>query len=258
LSSEIVDFYARGSEERRLSQGRARLERERVRAILEARLPAPPATIYDIGGGPGLHAAWLAERGYEVHLVDPVPLHVEQAGASTAPLASVTLAEAAALPFEDASADCVLLFGPLYHLLERDQRMAALVEAHRVLRPGGLLATIAISRYAWLLDALAAGRLFREPARIETVTAALRTGRVAGPAWYLHRPDELTAEVGDAGFDVDELLGVEGPGWLLESFDRTWADEARRALLLEVAELVESERDLVAASTHLFVTARRL
>src|SRR3954470_11551011 len=149
LGDEIVEFYGRGSEERRLSQGRARLERERVRAILETRLPSPPATILDIGGGPGFHAAWLTRRGYEVHLVDPVPLHVEQARASATRLASVTVGDAAALPFEDASADCVLLFGPLYHLLERDQRTGALTEAHRVLRPGGLLATIAISRYAW-------------------------------------------------------------------------------------------------------------
>jgi len=33
----------------------------------------------DVGGGAGIHAIPLAQRGYEVHLVDPVPLHVEQA-----------------------------------------------------------------------------------------------------------------------------------------------------------------------------------
>jgi SAM-dependent methyltransferase len=252
----VIAFYGRGSEESRLSQGRARLELERVRSILVTRLPAAPATVIDVGGGPGVHAAWLAHRGYTVHLIDPVPLHVEQAQETDAPLASATLGEATALPFEDGSADCVLLFGPLYHLLERDGRIAALAEARRVLRPGGLLAAIAISRYTWLLDGLAVGRVFREPTRFDTVVEALRTGRVPRPAWYLHRPDELTDEVREAGFDVEELLGVEGPGWLLERFDQAWADEARRALLLEVAELVESERDLVAASTHLLVTAR--
>lgn len=258
IPDEVVAFYGRGSEEQRLRQGRARLELERVRTILDARLPSPPATIVDVGGGPGVHATWLAERGYEVHLLDPVPLHVEQALAAGAPLASAALGEAASLPFADGSADCVLLFGPLYHLLERDGRIAALTEARRVLRPGGLLAAIAISRYTWLLDALAAGRLFRETTRMQTVAESLRTGRVPRPAWYLHRPDELTAEVRDAGLQVEELLGVEGPGWLLERFDDAWADDDRRAMLLELAELVESERDLVAASTHLLVTARRL
>ena len=31
----------------------------------------------DVGGGTGVYALPLASRGYEVHLVDPVPLHVE-------------------------------------------------------------------------------------------------------------------------------------------------------------------------------------
>jgi SAM-dependent methyltransferase len=255
IPDEVVAFYGRGSEERRLSQGRARLELERVRAILAARLPDPPATVVDVGGGPGVHATWLAQRGYDVHLVDPVPRHVEQA--SAAQLASVTLADARSLPFDDDSADCVLLFGPLYHLPERADRLTALAEAHRVLRPGGLLAAIAISRYTWLLDALAAGRLFNQPERLQTVRRSLRTGFVAGPAWYLHRPDDFAGELSEAGFQLEELLGVEGPGWLLERFDDAWTDDARRALLLEIAELVEGERDLIAASTHMLAVARR-
>jgi SAM-dependent methyltransferase len=267
---EVIAFYDRGLEERRLWQGRARLERERVRAILEARLPPPPATVVDVGGGPGVHAVWLARRGYAVHLIDPVPTHVEQAQAASAgqpdaPLASVTLGEAASLPLEDESADSVLLFGPLYHLPERAGRLVALAEARRVLRPDGLLAAIAISRYTWLLDALASGRLFRRPDRLEAIVRALRTGHVANAerrrggftTGYLHRPGELADEVRDAGFALEEVLGVEGPGWLLERFDDAWADEAHRTLLLAVAELVEGERDLVAASTHLLAVARR-
>jgi hypothetical protein len=42
-------------------------------------LPRPPAIIVDVGGGPGVDARWLADQGYKVHLVDPVPLHVKQA-----------------------------------------------------------------------------------------------------------------------------------------------------------------------------------
>jgi hypothetical protein len=50
-------------------------------------LPASPAVILDIGGGPGGHACWLARHGYEVHLLDLSPLHVEMATvASNAPV----------------------------------------------------------------------------------------------------------------------------------------------------------------------------
>ena len=47
--------------------------------LLDRLLPGPPARLLDVGGGPGTYAAPLARRGYRVHLVDPVPLHVEQA-----------------------------------------------------------------------------------------------------------------------------------------------------------------------------------
>ena len=47
--------------------------------LLDRLLPGPPARRLDVGGGPGTYAAPLASRGYRVHLVDPVPLHVEQA-----------------------------------------------------------------------------------------------------------------------------------------------------------------------------------
>jgi 2-polyprenyl-3-methyl-5-hydroxy-6-metoxy-1,4-benzoquinol methylase len=36
--------------------------------------------ILDVGGAAGVHAAPLAAAGHEVHLIDPVPVHVEQAG----------------------------------------------------------------------------------------------------------------------------------------------------------------------------------
>jgi SAM-dependent methyltransferase len=264
---EVVDFYSRGRERGRLDRGRPRLERARVEAILAARLPAGPAVVLDVGGGAGAHATWLAARGYEVHLLDPVPLHVEQAAAASAaqphaPLASVQRADARALPFADRSADCVLLFGPLYHLRERDDRLAALAEARRVLRPGGLLAAITISRYAWLLDGLATGRVFAQPERLKLAARAIRTGILTDAdqepgrftTAYLHRPAELEQEVRESGFAVEELLGVEGPGWLLQQFDRAWAESPD--LVLAIAELVEAERDLVAASTHLLVVAR--
>jgi ubiquinone/menaquinone biosynthesis C-methylase UbiE len=267
---EIIAFYGRGLERGRLQQGRPRLELLRVQEILEAWLPAPPSTVVDIGGGAGVHATWLARRGYDVHLVDPVPLHVEQAreasaGQADAPLASVSLGDARALALEGDSVDVALLFGPLYHLREREERLEALTEARRVLRAGGMLVAIAISRYTWLLDGLATGRVFRRPDALPRAMQGIETGLLTNPTRergrfttaYLHRPAELEAEVRDGGFRVDALLGVEGPGWLLQSFNEAWDDDARRSMLLEIARLVEGERDIIAASTHMLIVARR-
>ncbi|HKG33142.1 MAG TPA: class I SAM-dependent methyltransferase, partial [Gemmatimonadales bacterium] len=76
---EIAAFYARGVERDRLLAGQGALELLRTQQLLERYLPPPPAVLADIGGGPGRYALWLAGRGYRVYLVDPVPLHIEQA-----------------------------------------------------------------------------------------------------------------------------------------------------------------------------------
>ncbi len=131
--------------------------------LLERLLPAPPIRVLDVGGGPGSYAAPLARRGYQVHVVDPVPLHVEQArqAAGADPAASFTaaLGDARELAEPDESQDAVLLFGPLYHLTGTAHCRQALAEARRVLAPGGRLLAMAVCRFASLLDGLYEGWL---------------------------------------------------------------------------------------------------
>src|SRR5262245_7148458 len=140
----IAAHYASGYEAGRLHQGAGQLDRERSRELLARFLPPVPASVLDVGGGPGGHACWLAARGYQVHLIDITPLHVELARQASArqpeaPLASAETGDACSLPWADGAADAVVLFGPLYHLTDRGDRLRALREARRVLRPGGVL-----------------------------------------------------------------------------------------------------------------------
>jgi ubiquinone/menaquinone biosynthesis C-methylase UbiE len=224
LSPEVVDHYAEGREVERLTLGHGLLEAERNRELLLRHLPPAPGVVLDVGGGPGAYACWLAELGHAVHLVDPMPLHVEQAREASARhpsrrLASIALGDARRLDVPDASVDAVLLMGPLYHLTERGDRLGALREARRVLRPGGLVFAVGVSRFASLLSGLAAG-LLGDPIAAGIVAADLRTGQhrnpTGEPEWfttaYFHHPEELRGEVCAAGFEVVEIAGVQGPG----------------------------------------------
>jgi 2-polyprenyl-3-methyl-5-hydroxy-6-metoxy-1,4-benzoquinol methylase len=79
LSDEALIHYRIGQEQERLSRGTGVLEFTRTQEIISRYLPPVPAVIFDIGGGSGVYAYWLAQQGYEVHLIDAVPLHIEQA-----------------------------------------------------------------------------------------------------------------------------------------------------------------------------------
>jgi SAM-dependent methyltransferase len=92
------------------------LEFLRTQELLRRHLPAAPAAVLDVGGGPGVHARWLVSDGYAVHLVDLVERHLQQALVSSG--CTAELGDARALEAENGSYDAVLLLGPLYHLTE--------------------------------------------------------------------------------------------------------------------------------------------
>ncbi len=266
---DVLRHYESVSEESRLQQGTSRLELVRTRELLTRYLPPPPAVVLDVGGGPGAYACWLARQGYEVHLIDLVPLHVEQARrASEAqpdhPLASASVGDARHLERGDASADAVLLLGPLYHLTERADRVQALRKARRIIRPGGRVLGAAISRFASVLDGLVEGYL-DDPEFARIVERDLKDGQhrnpTGNPAYFttgfFHHPEELATEIREAGLEHEVTLAIEGPAWLLQNFDAHWSDAARRERLLGAIRSLEREPSLLGISAHLFAVARK-
>ncbi len=262
--SVIVAHYTDlQSEEKRLREGSSRIEFERTKELLRRFLPPAPATVLDVGGGPGAYAEWFARSGYRVHLIDLVPLHVEQAlrlaADSDAPF-TAEVADARRLPVFDGAYDVVLLFGPLYHLVERGDRLAALREAKRVARAGGLIAAAAISRLASVLDGIVSGHIFDERFR-RIVQRDLASGQhrneALEPAWFttafFHAPSELRDEFVEAGCDVEGIFGVEGPAWFRPEL---WDDPANREALLWAARMIEEDADGTALSAHLLAIAR--
>jgi ubiquinone/menaquinone biosynthesis C-methylase UbiE len=269
LPSEIRKHYDIVQERSRLFEHAGQLEFYRTKELISRYLPRKPITVLDIGGGPGAYACWLAKLGHTVHLVDPVPLHLQQArGASNSqpdrPLASVTLGDARNLRFGDKSSDVVLLLGPLYHLVRKRDRMRCLSEAFRTSKRGGLLFAAAISRFASALDGLF--RDFVEDAAFfKIVRRDLRDGQHRNPTdhpeyfttAFFHYPNELRDEIREAGFEPPHLYAIEGPAWLLPNFRKVWHDPVLRARLLTIVKATETEPALMGQSAHILAVARK-
>ena len=266
---EVLGYYALGGERGRLEQAYFPLERARTQELVVRHLPSPPGVVLDVGGAAGAYAFWLAERGYEVHLVDPVPLHVAQAEEASRSrvdgrLASARVGDARKLDVAEATADCVLLLGPLYHLTERRDRLAALTEARRVLKPGGIVFAAGISRFASLLDGLR-GAAFDHDAFVRIVERDLADGQHRNETGvadffttaFFHQPGELGVELREAGLDLAGLFAVEGPGAFVPDFRRRWEDARSRERLLDLVRRVEREPALLGASPHLLAVGRR-
>jgi SAM-dependent methyltransferase len=195
----------------RSAQGR--LEFERVQELIAARI-SPGSRVLDVGGATGVHAAPLAASGHEVVLIDPVPEQVREAGRHGT--FEAVVGDARDLGFEDDSFDAALLFGPLYHLAAREDRLLALAEAGRVVRPGGWVFAAAIPRFArHAVLTLAEGVPHPYP---PDWIALLEHG--IPPAWgrfpgaHFHTSEELEDELRHAGLVNVSVCAVEGPDGL--------------------------------------------
>lgn len=274
IDPAVLAGYEAGNERGRLREGIGLIEFARTREILAEVLPPSPAVIYDIGGGYGEYSWLLAAQGYRVHLFDLAAANIRMAGELAAEypgvsLASREVADARHIPRDAASADAILLMGPMYHILERTERLRALAECARLLKPGGLLLTAAITPYATMLWAATVfgerNRLLEEPAFREMIAREIRTGehrppvntayRGIGPS-HFHLPEELAGELEQAGFRDHDVRGVVGCAWLVPHLDEAWQNPATREALLSLVRLTEREKNLLGLSTHLLAVSR--
>lgn len=230
------------------------LEFIRVQEIVGARIGAE-ARVIDIGGGTGVHAAALAEAGHRVVLVDPVVAQVEIArGHGTF---SAQVGDARRLAFADDMFDAAVLFGPLYHLRDRADRLAALREAARVTAPGGHLFAAAIPRLARHAQLSAADP---DPtpypdALVALLAHGIPTPDSRFPAGHFHTAASLEQELRDAGLADVEVHAIEGAaGLVLEQ-----VPAGDRELLEAALTIARRTGHLPAArelSNHLLALAR--
>ena len=254
-----------------MEYGLSFVEYLRTVEVLERFLPDAPATVLDIGGGPGRYAQLLAKRGYTVQLLDPVPLHVEQAQAKLAGFtnSSAQLGDARALPYQDNAADVVLLLGPLYHLQTEEDRRVCLAEAHRVLKKGGLLFAAAISRFAPALNALKDLEASTITSDFQLLTSYLsediKTGLHSNPdavegnftSAYFYTPEGLAKDIRSSGFSLEALLALEGLGSALRDVEAVTQNEVKLEKLLRLLRALESEPSVLGVSPHILAVAQK-
>jgi ubiquinone/menaquinone biosynthesis C-methylase UbiE len=265
----IISYYERVDEKVRLLSPQGQLEFVRSKEIVKRYLPPPPAVVIDVGGATGRYSCWLAKEGYEVHLVDPVPALIEEAERASqqqpdTPIKSIRAGDVRKLDFPDSVADAILMFGPLYHVVHRAERLKALKEASRTLKKNGILFAVGISRFASLIDGLIQG-FNQDPEFVKIVEQDLTDGQHRNPTdnllyftdAFFHRPEELATEVEEAGFKLLNLAAIDGFGAWIPNLDKYWNDSAFKERILNFLRQIESEPSILGVSPHLMCIARK-
>lgn len=260
----VESLYDRDNQREWEREDRHRTEFAITRRALAQHLPPPPARILDVGGGPGRYAIGLAQQGYDVTLFDLSAGNLALARQKAAEAGvSLTFEQGTALDlarFAPESFDAVLLMGPLYHLLTEDERLRALTEARRVLKPGGPLFAAFITRFAAHRDA--AMKYPHEPVEMPGLYEEIEATGVLPPregvnfvAYFAH-PTEVEPFVRRAGFEVHAVLGVEGLVSVIENTTINTLTGPAWDWWLEANWRAAHDPALFGAVEHLLVVAR--
>ncbi len=260
---EIIEFYNTFNESGRITEEQT-LEYIRTKEIISRYLDNFK-TVLDIGGAAGAYSFWLASLGFSVSLIDIVPKHIEQAKEYSAQsgitLSSAEVGNALELPYAEDSYDIVLLMGPLYHLQKREDRITAIREAKRVLRPNGYLFIAAITRFAGIYDGFLRG-MIEDEKYCNIINRDLEDGKhTPGNTEYFttsffHKPEELLNEISEVGFEQKKIIAVEGFAGLMPNIDEKLKDQQYREKLLSYLKRLEEEESLMGASIHFLAVCR--
>lgn len=267
ISRNIELFYTKASEETRLSKGMGIFEFERVKTLIERHLFKDRLKIIDVGGGTGKYSEWLAKKGHQVHMVEPVAKHIQIAQDRSKRLKnkfSVHQGASRKLEFPNNYADLVILHGPLYHLQNKHDRKITIQEAKRVLKRNGIILAFAINYTASTLVGLLNG-LIHKRAFFEMCGMELKTGIHNPPEdfpWllaeaYYHNPEQFKTEFIDQGLTYLNTYAIEGMAWLDKDFFANLADEKRKGTLLELIEITENDPYLLAFSPHMMIATQK-
>lgn len=265
---KIKDYYAQDIEAHRLDSEFFKLEGIRTKEIIERYLPKRNLEILDVGGGAGYYSFWLQGKGHQVTLLDLTPRNLELAqihsDVSGIRLKETRVGDAVNLPFSDNCFDVVLLLGPLYHLTDRQERVKAIAEAKRVLKPGGIFLGAVISRYASVFDGFQRDLVFDDQffkLMTDDIDAGIHRNETNKLDYfttaYFHTPAELQSEVIDSGLKFDKLVAIESFGWIVRKFKEKMTDPLYMERLLSTIRSVEENQDLMAMSLHIMAVGRK-
>ena len=148
--TELEKYYGKFKEDHRLTTRHGTVEfTTSMKYIHQALEGRQNPKILDVGAGTGRYSIALSREGYDVTAVELVKHNLDILRSKHENV-KTWQGNALNLHFlDDNTFDVTIFFGPLYHLLTKEEKIQALLEAKRVTKQGGIiLAAYIMNEYA--------------------------------------------------------------------------------------------------------------
>ena len=266
---KVRGYYRVFDEKNRLQNDNSgKLEFYMTMKILKEYLPTS-GTILDLGGGAGAYSFPLVDEGYNVYLSDLSEDLINQAKIqnekrSNAKLSSCDVVNAINLNiYQGNQFDAVLLFGPLYHLLEGPERQQCLTEINRVLKPGGM---VFASFIPYLSGSIAIiDRYFRHPKQVNlsNLSEVFKTGKFNNSSdkgfqeGYYPSINEIETLFSNNGFEKDIIRSIRSFGYEKEDSLYSIRDKEIFDKVIELMDKHSADPSIVDMCGHAMYVGRK-
>lgn len=267
---KIRAYYKNFNEDSRLSSDNSgRLEFDMTMRLLEKYLP-DEGTILDLGGATGVYTFPLAQKGYKMYLADLSEDLINQAREKKEKqnknnVISCDVVNAIDLSkYENNQFDVVLMFGPLYHLLDEQERIKCIKEVNRVLKRGGI---VFASFIPYLSGSIAiVDRYFRHPEQVNThnLDEVFKTGKFNNAdkngfqEGYYPNAKEIVGLFAEYGFALSNLSSIRGFGYEREDSIYNIKDKAVFNKVLELIEQTSTNESIIETCGHAMYIGKKL
>uniref|UniRef100_UPI004056D5F9 class I SAM-dependent methyltransferase n=1 Tax=Agathobacter sp. TaxID=2021311 RepID=UPI004056D5F9 len=254
--TELELYYNKFNEEKRLNSRHGQVEFITTMKYLHKYLDRlgikkakPKIKILDIGAGTGRYSVPLSEEGYDVTAVEPVKHNL---GRLKQKKSNVRAYQGNALKlsrFLDETFDVTLVFGPMYHLLEEEEKIKALSEAKRVTKTGGfLLVAYIMNEYSVITHGFKE-RNIKECIKEGMLDENFHCTKTANPLYSMVRLEDIARLNEAVGLARAEIVAADGAANYMRPYLNSLDEEEFRLFINY--HLATCERpDLMGASAH--------
>lgn len=262
---ELIDQYTGVDEDGRLTrQFITQMEFDTTMHVLKEYL-TPEIKVIEQGAATGRYSLKFAKMGCDTTAIELVPDQVnilKRKATEQGLTLSIYEGNACSVPFvESDSHDLSVILGPLYHLQTQEERDQAISEAHRILKPGGVLAVAYISRY---FVAGMFAQQFPQLVTPEVLSTLFESGLVPNKladsffnVGYFASPSEMERLVSEHGFTKLRHVATDGFGRYISSGVNKFTPEQYKTWLSYHLKTCD-EPSLLGSSNHGLMIARKV
>lgn len=254
--TELEEYYGKFCEDKRLTRRHGQVEFRTSMKYIHDYLK-PGDRILDIGAGTGRYSIALANEGYEVDAIELVKYNL---GMLKAHNSTVKAFQGTALDlsrYPDETFDLTLLFGPMYHLFSKEDKIKALEEAKRVTKTNGIiLVAYVMNDYSILIHGFRDGYI-KEALSAGKIDENFQTRTSVKDLYSYIRIEDIDALNHKVNLQRIKIIASDGPADYMRPILNKMDDETFELFMKYHFSTCE-RMDMIGASSHTLDILRKI